>query len=443
MRFEKSAAFHGRACAIVPGGVHSSVRANATPLPLTYARADGPRIWDIDGNEYIDYVLGQGPMLLGHTPRPVIEAVQRQAERGFIYAGQIEDELRAAEIIRSHVSCAEMVRFSTTGSEAVHAAIRLARAATGRKKIVRFEGHYHGWLDTIAWNQVAPGVELGPRESPPRRPSSAGQTEEDGANLLILPWNDLVLAEQLFVQQGAEIAGVICDPLASAAGLIPAQREFLHGLRRLCSQHGALMILDEVISGFRVGLSGAQGYYGVTPDLAVFAKALGAGMPVSAVVGKAAYMRLIGERKVVHSGTYNSNSLTMAGTVAALEYLTADDGAALGHAMEVGQTLIDGLKELSPIAPLPLHIRGFPTVFSVSFAPDDAEPITDYRSARQADSELLRRFWAALHERGVQITSFGIWFVSTAHGFREVQETLAAAGDALRAISARKDKGGS
>ena len=227
MDYPNSRAWHERASKVIPGGVNSAVRALAQPVPHHYTHAKGSRIWDVDGHEYLDYILGQGPMLFGHTPECVVEAVQRQAEKGILYAGQCEDEIVAAELMVQHIPCAEMVRFSCTGSEAVHAALRLARSATGRERILRFEGHYHGWLDTIAWNPPTPGVDLGPRENPPLRPSSQGQLPSYGESLVVRPWNDLAILETTFTEQGDTLAAVICDCFASASGLIPAHKEYL------------------------------------------------------------------------------------------------------------------------------------------------------------------------------------------------------------------------
>lgn len=434
MFYDKSKVAHERAKRVIPGGINSNIRVVSEPVPLHFERAKGSRIWDVDGNEYIDYLLGHGPMILGHTPEPVVAAVRRQAERGLVFGGQTELEVRAAELICEHVPCAEMVRFSTTGSEAVHAALRLARACTGRSKVLRFEGHYHGWFDTIAWNQASPTAELGPREEPPLRPSSEGQRPEDGANLAVLPWNDTALLEDLFARRGGELAAVICDPFASAAGLIPGQPDFLKTMRKLCNDHGVVLIFDEVITGFRVGLGGAQAYFGVTPDLAIFAKALGAGMPVSAVAGKTRLMERFGTLKTVHSGTYNSNPLAMAGTVAALEAMSADHGALLKKANAKGDQLSIKLSELADDMGLPITLRGVGTVFSATFVPEDAEPVVDYRTARQTNAELGRQLWIALQHRGVQITSMGIWFVSSAHTDEDIKKTLGAAAGALKEL---------
>jgi len=436
MDFATSKAWYERAKKVIPGGICSNVRLNSVPVPLFFERGEGSRIWDRDGNEFIDYVMGQGPMLLGHTPRPVIEAAKATLDRGLVYAGQSEFEVRAAELITELVPCAEMVRFNCTGSEAVHAALRLARAYTGRKKVVRFEGHYHGWFDNIAWNYgVMDPAAQGPRDDPNLHPASLGQPLEAAANVIVRPWNDLALVERLFAQQGGEIAAVLCEAVMCNWFAIMPQPGYLEGLRALCDRHGALLIFDEVITGFRLALGGAQQLFGVRPDLATLAKAMGGGMVVSAVAGAADVMRLFGEGKTLHAGTYNSNPVSMAGTVAALELLRADHGAELQKAHAAGKALIDGLRELGNDLPLPLKVQGPPPTFQVFFAPGDSQPIVDFRSSLKADLELGKRFWRALHERGVRTTARGLWFVSTTHTAGDVDQTLEIAADALRSLA--------
>ena len=432
MKFDLSQAWHERASRVIPGGVNSGVRSLTQPVPRHFTHAKDAHIWDVDGNEYIDYSLGQGPMFLGHTPEKVIDAVQRQAERGIVFAGQCEDEVVAAELLVKHIACAEKVRFCTTGSEAVHAALRLARSATGRNKVLRFEGHYHGWLDTIAWNHATRDTTLGPPEDPVMRPSSLGQRESDAADLVLRPWNNALLLQQTFDEMGDSLAAVICDPFASAAGLIPAEQSFLVLLREQCVQHNVILIFDEVITGLRVAPGGAQELYDVTPDLATFAKALGAGMPVAALAGRADLMDHF-TTGTVHSGTYNSNPLCMAGTRAVLEILLEDD-AAFKQAWTAGERLMSGLDVLAQKYALPMQLRGVPTVFSTSFLPPDSAPVTDMRSAQQADAGMLQNFWLALRDHGVQMTCFGIWFVSTVHNDVDIDDTLAAADAAMAEV---------
>lgn len=437
LEFKKTIAWHERASRVIPGGVNSAVRSTAYPVPHHYSHGKDARLWDVDGNEYIDYILGQGPMLFGHTPECVIEAITRQAEKGILYAGQGEDEVIAAELLVKHIPCAEMVRFSSTGSESVHAAIRLARSATGREKILRFEGHYHGWLDTIAWNAPTPETDIGSRGNPRMRPSSKGQLGSYSESLIVRPWNDLPLLEAAFAEQGDAIAAVICDPFASASGLIPANRDYLERLRDLCTRHGTVLIFDEVITGFRVHPGGAQAYFEVTPDLAVFAKALGGGLPIAALAGRADLMMEF-TRGTVHSGTYNASALVMAGTRAALEHLYADRSAVLNRAHDAGRRLSEEMEALAEGYGLPFQLRGVHSVFSTSFVASTADPITDMRSAQQADREMLQAFRLAMQENGVQITSFGIWFVSTVHRERDIDQTLEAARKSMALLSGKK-----
>jgi len=435
MDHSKSGELFERARRVIPGGVNSIVRANAEPHPLFFARGKGSRVWDVDGNEYIDFVLGQGPLLLGHTPHAVVQAVRHQAALGLAYAGQTEWEVRAAESIVRLVPCAEMVRFNATGSEAVHSALRLARAFTGRKKVLRFEGHYHGWHDGIAWCPARRDADLGPPESPTMRPSSLGQPPEDAANLVVAPWNDFTRTQRAFEREGSELAAVICDPFACAAGLIPAEAGFLDHLRSLCDAHGTVLIFDEVITGFRVHIGGAQAHYGVTPDLAVFAKALGGGVAAAAVAGRADIMQLFGDGSVVHAGTSNANPLAMAAVAATLETLAANDAALLVQADARGRQMWDGLVSIAAELGLNMDVRGVPTCFSTTFLPDGAAPVTDFRSALRCDAAMLERFWRDIHHRGVHITAFGIWFLSTAHTERDIDETLEAALQCLRAMA--------
>jgi glutamate-1-semialdehyde 2,1-aminomutase len=424
-RFEKSKALLERSKKVLPGGVSSNIRARWKPFPLFYARGKGSRVWDVDGHEYVDYVLGRGPLLLGHSPEPVIEAVKKQLERGLMYAGQHELEIEVAERISRRVPCAERVRFSNSGSEAVHMALRLARAATGRVKHVRFEGHYHGWLDNVFYSYAPKLEDAGPREAPRAVPVSGGQPPSDAENVIVLPWNDLALVERVFAERAREIAALITEPVMCNSGGILPKAGYLDGLRRLCSKHGVVLIFDEVITGFRLGLGGAQEYFGVTPDLATFAKAVGGGFCVSALAGKAALMDQIGALGAVHAGTYNSNPPCMAACKATLDVLQAEDGAVYRRIRERGEALMKGLRAKG------LTVRGLPSCLYVSAG--DATEAVDYRSFAARDVAAHDRFWEALQEEGVRTIPEGTWFVSAAHTEEDVEFSLAAAGRALTA----------
>jgi len=429
MNFGKSRELYEQACKTCPGGIHSNVRKNWQPHPMFYERGEGPRIWDVDGNEFVDYVLARGPLLLGHSPKPVLDAVKAQLDVGLMYAGQHPLEIEAAEKVVELVPCAEAVRFSNSGSEAVHGALRLARGVTGRMKVVRFEGQYHGWFDSAFWNYAPPLEQAGPREDPTPIPVSGGQVATDSENLIIRPWNDLLLIEQAFERYSNQIAAVKTEPIMCNMGGILPQPGFLEGLRELCTRHGALLIFDEVITGFRVSIGGAQAYFGITPDLAVFAKAMAGGFPVSAIAGKAEYMKAFGELTVTHSGTYNSNVPCMAATVAALGALSADDAALLENAHAMGRQLMAGIETLAQETDKQAHVRGVPPVFHVSF--NETEDVVDYRTFQSRDKDAYTRFWLALQENGVRTTSDGLWFVSTAHTQDDVDQTLDAVAKAL------------
>lgn len=415
------------------GGVSSNVRLLANPLPLFFDRAEGAMIYDVDGNGYIDYVLGQGPMILGHSHPGVLDAVNAAMRKGQLYAGQHELEFLVAERLVALVPSAERCRFGLSGSEMVQAAMRLARAITGRTKILRFEGHYHGWFDNVLISVAPPLDQAGPRERPNVLPGTPGQTASALEDFFVLPWNDLSLVEQLFAEHGDEIAAIMTEPIMCNTGAIPPEPGFLEGLRHLCDQHGALLYFDETISGFRLGLSGAQGRFGVTPDLSSFAKAMAGGFANAALVGKAEYMERFATG-VNHSGTFNSNVIAMAASAAAIAELEKDNGAIYQQLDTIGHALINGLQALGQKHGLPLHIQGFPTAFHASFT--DLDAIRDYRDfAQHCDKARYTRFCVAMLERGVRLIERGIWYISAAHTAADVEKTLQAADEALAEVA--------
>jgi glutamate-1-semialdehyde 2,1-aminomutase len=358
--------------------------------------------------------------------------VKRQLDVGLMYAGQHELEIEAAETISRLVPCAERVRFSNSGSEAVHMALRLARAVTGRVKHVRFEGHYHGWFDSVFYSYAPRLVDAGPRESPRAVPVSKGQPPSDAEDVLVLPWNDLTLVEKLLAERGTEIAALITEPVMCNSGGILPQPGYLEGLRRACTKHGVVLIFDEVITGFRVSTGGAQKLFGVTPDLATFAKAVAGGFLVSVLAGKAAIMDEIGTLATVHAGTYNSNPPCMAACIAALAQLEADGGAVYRWIDERGRALMSGIATLAAQAGKQVSVRGLPPCFHVSFG--EPGEVVDYRSYTRRDAAAHDRFWEALQEGGVRIVPEGTWFVSAAHTEKDVEETLGVVAQALRAV---------
>jgi glutamate-1-semialdehyde 2,1-aminomutase len=331
------------------------------------------------------------------------------------------------------IPSAQLCRFGLSGSEMVQTAMRLARAVTGRNMILRFEGHYHGWFDNVLLNVAPPLESIGPRERPPVQLMSAGQSPSVISDTLVLPWNDLALVEQLAAAEGEQIAAIICEPMMCNTGAIPPQPGYLNGLRAICDRIGALLIIDEVITGFRVGLQGAQGRFGVVPDLAIFGKAMAGGFAAAALVGRADVMIRV-TQDVNHSGTFNSNVISMAATEAALAELEKDDGAIYRSMWQVGTRLMDGIRAIAARLDIPLLVQGLPTAFHVSFTDEPA--IRDYRDyVYYCDRQRYSRFSLALLERGVRTIERGIWYLSAAHTSDHVDQTLEAVEGALRDTS--------
>ena len=414
------------------GGVGSSERLRISPHPLSIAYGKGSKIFDVDGNEFIDYVLGFGPLILGHCPEPVVQAVKSQIDLGTQFATPTELELTVSKKLVDLVPCFELMRFNQSGSEAVQGAIRVARGFTGRNKIIKFEGHYHGWMDNINVSYATQSFELmGPRENPNRVVTQAGQSPSVLNDLIILPWNDIDAVERAIAREGDKIAAIISEPIMCNAGVILPKPGFLQDLRKITTDNNILLIFDEVITGFRVDLHGAQGYFGVTPDLATFAKAMAGGLPGSCFGGRADVMRVIADGKVGHAGTYNSNSLVLAAINATLDELSKDNGAAYTHMAKLSTKLRHGLEEIFSRAGIPCYFQGPETVFSMAFT---EKPIHEYRDLLAADAEKLMRFRHELRIRGIYTkpTPRDVWYVSTAHTDSDIEKTLEVAEEAIK-----------
>jgi glutamate-1-semialdehyde 2,1-aminomutase len=413
-----------------PGGVHSNFRLTTMPRAYMYEKADGARLYDIDGNGYIDYALGMGPAILGHSPRVVIEAVARSLWAGQCYGGQHPAEVDLAREICRIVPCADKVRLSLTGSEAIQAAVRVARAYTRRWKIIKFEGHYHGWCENIYVSVHPTEDQAGKRQRPNKVACTAGQDPLAFENLCVLPWNDIEAFRRVTEDMGNDIAAVVMEPMMCNTSVILPRPEYLEAVRELCHNHGILLIFDEVITGFRVSLSGAQGYLGVTPDLAVFAKALATGFPISCLAGSEPVMRLFSSGEVMHGGTFNSNVVSCVAALATLREL--ESSGVYQRLVTVGSKLMEGLRGAARRLSLPLLVQGIGPVFHTTFT--EQSEIFDYRDYLKCDLTRQKQFVEALVKNGVRITSRGTWFLSTAHTDDDIDTTIGAAETAMKSI---------
>lgn len=431
-RYARSVALQRRARDVLAGGVSSNFRYHPHPAPLVITHGKAAHSWDVDGNRYIDFIMGNGPAIHGYAHPRIVEATTQALSIGEGFASVSEAEIALAEEMVEVVPCAERVRFEVSGTLADQIAIRLARAHTGRNTIVKFEGHYHGWADTAFVSVRPPLNAAGPEERPASVPGSQGQAPVSPDDIIVAPFNDAVFLEKTFAEAGKRIAGVILEPTCCNTGVIDPEPEFLACARRLCNEHGALLIFDEVITGFRLSLGGGQEYHGVTPDLAVFAKAMGGGAPVAMVAGRADVMDLV-TKGVVHGGTYNAASSALAAAAASLDMLRAGDGAAYSTLFRRSRRLMDGLRQAARRHGLPLLVQGPGPVFCTVFT--EQETLRTYRDYKATDEAMRLRFLEALQDRGVRTKTNGTWFPSLAHTSEDIEATISAADDALAELA--------
>jgi len=414
-RCETSEALFERAVQVMPGGVNSPVRAFKAVggNPLFIDRADGAKVYDADGNRYIDYVSSWGPMILGHNNAAIREAVINAAQKGMSFGAPTEAEVKLAEKIISFVPDVEMVRMVTSGTEAVMSALRLARAYSGRQKIIKFEGCYHGHADSMLVKAGSGALTTG-------KPDSLGVPEGVAADTLTAQYNDLDEVEGLLKK--FETACIIVEPIAANMGVVLPNNGFLNGLRELCDKYGALLIFDEVITGFRLGKGGAQEYYGVRADLATYGKIIGGGMPVGAYGGKKEIMGMVSPSGAVYqAGTLSGNPIAMAAGLAQLEAL--EDGVVYAHIDKTGAKLAKGLTEIARCLELKNCVSQAGSLVGMFFGIESAE---DYQSIKKADTEAYARYFREMLSEGVYLapSQFEAMFISNAHTEDDINETL-------------------
>jgi glutamate-1-semialdehyde 2,1-aminomutase len=424
-----SSALFRRAQRVTPGGVNSPVRAfrSVGGEPFFVARAEGPRLWDADGNAYLDYVLSWGPLILGHAHPAVVRAVCDAAARGTSYGAPTEAEVLLAELVRELVPSMERVRFVSSGTEATMSAVRLARGYTGRDFILKFDGCYHGHGDSFLVKAGSGVATLG-------LPNSPGVPAELSKLTLTAPFNDLDAVEAVFRAHPGKIAAVILEPVVGNAGFIAPVDGFLDGLRRITAEDGALLVFDEVMTGFRVSRGGAQERFGITPDLTTLGKVIGGGLPVGGYGGRAEIMdRIAPVGPVYQAGTLSGNPLAMAAGLAQLRILRDEDP--YPELERKTARLVDGILAHAAELGVPASGGSLGSMWGVFFA---AGPVRDFEQAKTSDVPLFNRFFHGMLDRGVFLapSQFEAGFTSTAHTDADVEETIGRAGEALRAALA-------
>jgi glutamate-1-semialdehyde 2,1-aminomutase len=426
MRTTKSSRLFSRAVKILPGGVNSPVRAFTAVggSPLFVQRAYGARLLDVDGNEFIDYVMSWGPLIHGHAPRSLTKALAAAARHGTSYGAPTPLEVTLGERVRELMPSLERVRFVSSGTEAAMSAVRVARAATGREKIVKFEGCYHGHADAFLVQAGSGALTLGV-------PTSPGVTRAAAGDTLLASYNDLESVRRVFEAHRGQIAALIVEPIAGNMGVVPPADGFLRGLRDACSEHGALLIFDEIISGFRAAPGGAQAAAGIRPDLTCLGKIIGGGLPVGAYGGRADLMSLVSPAGPVYqAGTLSGNPLAMTAGMWCLDRLTP---RLYRNLAALGTRLAGGLADAARGAGVPLQVNAHGSLLTPFFT-DGA--VRDYHSAIRARTDCYARFFRGMISRGIYPppSQFEAWFLSAAHTARDVDRTVAAAREAMREV---------
>jgi glutamate-1-semialdehyde 2,1-aminomutase len=416
-----------RACRVLPGGVNSPARAfgGVGGQPLFISRGEGPYLYDVDGNQYLDYIGSWGPLILGHAHPRVVKAVEETVRRGASFGAPCELETQLAELIVAAMPSIELVRMTSSGTEASMSAIRLARGFTRRDFIVKFAGCYHGHVDSLLVQAGSSATTLGV-------PTSPGVPHGCTADTLVLRYNDVEGMTEVFQAHGDQIAGVIVEPIAGNMGLVPPNAEFLYELRELTEKHGALLICDEVMTGFRVAYGGAHQLYHQTPDLTILGKIVGGGFPVGAYGGRADVMKhVMPAGPVFQAGTLSGNPVAMAAGIATLQELR--DHPPYGKLEQLAKTLADGLDRLATDAGIPHQVQRIGSMWTLFFNPN---PVTDYDTAKKCDTARFGRFFWEMMDRGIYLpcSQFEAAFNSVMHTEKHIKQTLDATKDALAAI---------
>ena len=422
----RSQDLYDKAKKLLPGGVNSPVR-TFDPYPFFTSYAKDSRIYDVDGNTYIDYCMAYGPLLLGHAHPEVVEAVRQQLDKGTMYGTPSEAEVELAELLTKIVPCLEMVRLVNSGTEATMHAIRAARGYTGRNKVVKFEGCYHGAHDYVL-------VKAGSGAATHGAPTSLGIPQETSKNTVVLPFNDVESLDKAVAQNKDEIAAVIVEPVIGNSGLILPKDGYLQAIRKITKEHGIVLIFDEVITGFRLALGGAQEYFNIIPEIATLGKIMGGGFPIAAFGGKKEIMELLSPLgKVYQAGTFSGNPVSVTAGLTVLEILTRERNALYKRLELMCNRIRNGLRDIVEDAKIPAQVSGLASMFQIFFTD---RLILNYEAAQTSDKAKFMRYQQQLMKRGVFVppSQFETCFLSTAHTDEDLGKTLEAMDLAIRSL---------
>jgi len=421
MNLEKSEQLYKEAVDYLPGGVNSPVRA-FKPYPFFVEKAKGSKLYDVDGNEYIDYCLGYGPVIMGHANDKIVETATKQLQLGTDYGVPSQQEIELAKEVVKRVPCAEMVRFANSGTEATMSAIRLARAITGRNKIIKFEGAYHGAHDAVLVKSGSGAV---------GQPDSPGVPVDATKNTILVPFNDEDAVKKIIEDNKDEIACIITEPVMGNIGCVPPKEGFLQFLREITEENNIIFIIDEVITGFRIAKGGAQEYYGVTPDLVTFGKILGGGFPIGAIAGKREYIEQFAPSgKVYQAGTFSGNPMSISAGLATMDLLTDKFYKDL-H--DKGEYFRNGIRDVLSKLDIPYQVTGVESMTEVYFTDEE---VYDFESAKKSDTKAFDKYFHTLLENGVFVapSQYECVFLSSAHTNEDIDKTLDAMEIALKSL---------
>jgi len=404
------------------GGVSSHFRMIYHPVPLTYKSAKGSKLTDIDGNTYIDYALAAGPIVLGHAPNEVLKAVKKSLSKGQLYYGQHETEIKLAKKITKIIPSAELVRFSSSGSEAVHASIRLSRGYSKKKLILKFHGQYHGWFDSqmLGINPLNKNNKV--YNSYGTNMESMGQIPSSAEDVISISWNDIDMFKKTIKKYKKDLAAVIMEPIMCNTCVILPKEKYLEEVRKICTQTKIILIFDEIITGFRIKLGGAQEHLNVTPDLSIFAKGIASGFSISCLVGKKRIMDFLAMNKVIHGGTYNSSVLNTVAALKTIETIQEQKNYFYKRLDTMRQKLTDEFYKIAKKKNFNINIQGIGSIFHISFTKKTI--LKNHKDYLETDLNISQKFIRIMPDNKIRITGRGTWFISSAHTNKDIKKTI-------------------